>query len=133
VVLARESRALNKKKKGFVGMDDGGQQGAFAMELLERYWHALFFVFAAASIVRNRGLKNDFARKLKAVVGLGALLVFSYKLERFLTGRVLGPLLKKLFGDNDDLRRRVANEEATIRQILEEARNERKEEEKEQL
>ncbi|GBG27590.1 Hypothetical Protein FCC1311_038132 [Hondaea fermentalgiana] len=87
-----------------------------ALGLLHEYWHFGFFVYGVFSVVRRR----DTSRGVKAaqVAGLAVLLGFAFKLERVLSRKVLEPLFAKLFGDNDELRRKIEAEEAELREML---------------
>jgi len=119
---ASDTRPRKKKRmeegKDARGADDGGDAGGSAMsvvDLVQEKWYVALLLFGLVSIVREAKSK---AEAFKQGVALTALIYASVRLERYLSVTVIRPLLDKILGSNDEMRRRIEVEEEKMRQTL---------------
>mmetsp|Transcript_17328 Transcript_17328/g.30538 ORF Transcript_17328/g.30538 Transcript_17328/m.30538 type:complete len:148 (-) Transcript_17328:155-598(-) len=102
--------------------DDGGKQWS-AIDMLQEQWYLPFLGFGLFNIVQEgRRVKQSKLAIVKQMLVLIFTVLVSVKVERVLSKNIVSPLLAKLFGSNQEKRRRLEAEEARIRAALEEAR-----------
>jgi hypothetical protein len=90
------------------------------MEALTR--HSLFLGSSSLSLAqrfRTTPISRIFAEILIIVLFFG----FTVKTESFLSFYIIQPLLKKLFGDNDELRREVEQREGELQRMMDDHKN----------
>ena len=78
-------------------------------DLIQHYWAVAFLATCWSTVASStRGTTWD---KLRRGAWITLLVLCAWRAERELSERVLIPALRRAFGDNDELRRRVEAEE----------------------
>jgi hypothetical protein len=102
--------------------DDAAAQGWSALDAVQQHWYAPILAAGLWQITRGGSGASaaPVPRSTKALqaLALAALLLAAVQLERFLGAGVMRPLLDRLFGSNEELRRRLAKTEAETHAAL---------------
>jgi hypothetical protein len=97
---------------------------------MEQYWAVLFFAGSIFNGIKEiskveGGFKNHeyMKTKLKELIILGIVLLVSVKMEKYLSKHIVEPILNRIFGDLEEERRRIEEEERDLSRMLAQARN----------
>ncbi len=102
--------------------DDPAARGWSVLDAVQQHWYAPILATGLWQIVRGGSGASAApvprSTKTLQALALAALLLAAVQLERFLGAGVMRPLLDKLFGSNEELRRRLAKTEAETHAAL---------------
>jgi hypothetical protein len=102
--------------------DEPAARGWSVLDAVQQHWYAPILATGLWQIARGGSGASaaPVPRSTKALqaLALAALLLAAVQLERFLGAGVMRPLLDRLFGSNEELRRRLAKTEAETHATL---------------